>query len=209
MEQLITKLKLELQKPLPGPVAQFFMAPSGRKNTPIESLKTEQYKQSAVLIVFCKDVNNELFIPLIERVAYNGAHSAQISFPGGKYEQADGTLEQTAIRECFEEIGLNSGVEVIGKLTHLFIPVSSFFVEPYVAFCTVSNPKIIIQKREVKSVLKLKINQLLDEGTLKNGTIEVEDYKIKTPYFLVGGNKIWGATAMILNELKVMLKTTL
>ena len=208
MEQLITKLKFELQKPLPGALAQYFMAPDGRKNTAIKSLKTGQYKQSAVLIVFCMDANNELFIPLIERVAYKGVHSAQISFPGGKYEQSDGNLERTAMRECFEEIGL-SGVEVIGKLTHLFIPVSSFLVEPYVAFCKISNPGIVIQEREVKSALKLGINQLLDENSLKYGTIEAEDYKIKTPYFLVGGNKIWGATAMILNELKVMLKTIL
>ena len=205
LELFINKLKSELQKPLPGTAAQYLMAPVTRPKTDIENLTPDQYRPSAVLILFCKDENDNLFIPLTERIAYKGVHSAQISFPGGKYEKEDGDLEHTALRECFEEIGLRDNIEVIGKLTRLFIPVSSFLVEPYVTFCTLKNPVIVGQEREVKSIVKLSIEKLLDENGVEHGTVETTDYKIKTPYFLVEGHKIWGATAMILSELKTLL----
>lgn len=205
MEQFINKLKAELQKPLPGIEAQYAMAPVTRPKYDIENLAPEEYRPSAVLILFCIDENDQMFIPLIERFEYIGAHSAQISLPGGKYEKEDGDLQNTALRECFEEIGLRDEVEVIGKLTRLFIPVSSFLVEPYVAFCKIKTPTFIPHEREVKNVLKLSVQKLLDENTIEEGTVQATNYKIKTPYFLVEGNKVWGATAMILNELKTIL----
>lgn len=206
MELLINKLKIELHKPLPGIPAQYEMAPVSRPKINVESLEVGQYRQSAVMIVFCRDENDQVFIPLIERFAYKGAHSAQISFPGGKYEDVDENLQNTAIRECFEEIGLQNEIEVIGKLTQLYIPVSSFLVEPYIGFCKVKDPALFPHEREVKNILKLSINKLMDESLLEQGVVEAEDYKIKTPYFLVEGNKVWGATAMMLNELKTILK---
>lgn len=206
MEQLLNKLKIQLQKPLPGFPAQYEMAPVSRPKINVENLERGQYKSSAVLILFCLDENNDSFIPLIERFSYIGAHSAQISFPGGKYEEHDGNLQNTAIRECFEEIGLQNDIEVIGKLTDLFIPVSSFLVAPYIGFCKISNPPLFPHEREVKSILKLSVEILLKEKIIEHGVVETDDYKIKTPYFLVEGNKVWGATAMMLNELRTILK---
>ncbi len=208
MELNVNKLKAKLQKPLPGIAAQYQMAPVSRPKFDIENMTEDQYRPSAVMILFCRDEQDDLFIPLIERHAYKGTHSAQISFPGGKYETADENLQNTAIRECFEEIGLKEEIEIIGKLTRLFIPVSGFLVEPYVAVCKIKNPMIIPQEREVKSILKLKISQLLDDLIIEEGTVQASEYKIKTPYFLVEGNKVWGATAMMLNELKTVLKAT-
>jgi 8-oxo-dGTP pyrophosphatase MutT (NUDIX family) len=201
----INKLKNELQNPLPGIQAQYEMAPVSRPRFDIENLSEDQYRPSAVMILFCLDNDGEYFIPLIERMAYNGTHSAQVSFPGGKYEAADENLQNTAIRECFEEIGLKEEIEIIGKLTRLFIPVSGFLVEPYVGFCKIKDPIIIPQEREVKSVLKLSLSQLLDDSIIEEGLVQASEYKIKTPYFLVEGNKVWGATAMMLNELKAVL----
>ncbi|MEO6303771.1 MAG: CoA pyrophosphatase [Bacteroidia bacterium] len=206
MELFINILKTELQKPLPGLEAQYAMAPMSRPKLDVENLTTDQYKPSAVLVLFCIDEKEEIFIPLIERFAYEGAHSAQISLPGGKYEKEDGNLENTALRECFEEIGLRDEIEVIGKLTRLFIPVSSFLVEPYVAFCKIKNPVYLPHEREVKSIIKLPLKKLMDQATVEEGNVPVNDFKIKTPYFLVEGNKVWGATAMILSELKTILK---
>ncbi len=205
MELNVNKLKAELQKPLPGITAQYQMAPVSRAKFDIENMTEDQYKPSAVMILFCRDERDDLFIPLIERHAYKGTHSAQISFPGGKYETADENLQNTAIRECFEEIGLKEEIEIIGKLTRLFIPVSGFLVEPYVGICKMTNPIITPQEREVKSILKLKASQLLDDLIIEEGTVQASGYKIKTPYFLVEGNKVWGATAMMLNELKTVL----
>lgn len=182
------------------------MAPVSRPKFDIENLSDDQYRPSAVMILFCKDELDEIFIPLIERHAYKGTHSAQISFPGGKYEVEDENLQNTAIRECFEEIGLKEEIEIVGKLTRLFIPVSGFLVEPYVGICKIKNPVVIPQEREVKSVLKLSLSQLLDDSIIEEGVVQAGEYKIKTPYFLVEGNKVWGATAMMLNELKIVLK---
>lgn len=205
MEQLINKLKIELQKPLPGLIAQYAMAPVSRQLIDTDSLEAHQYKSSAVMVLVCEDDNGNVFIPLIERFAYEGFHSAQVSFPGGKFDEQDVSLQNTAIRECFEEIGLSNEIEVIGKLTRLFIPVSGFLIEPYIGFCKIKNPVLIPHEREVKSILKLSLNDLMDNNILEHGIIETDAYKIKTPYFLVEGNKVWGATAMILSELKTIL----
>ncbi|MBL7921488.1 MAG: CoA pyrophosphatase [Bacteroidia bacterium] len=209
MELNVNKLKTELQKPLPGIPAQYQMAPVSRPKFDVENLSEDQYRPSAVMILFCKDELDDFFIPLIERHAYKGTHSAQISFPGGKYEVEDENLQNTAIRECFEEIGLKEEIEILGKLTRLFIPVSGFLVEPYVGICKIKNPVVIPQEREVKSVLKLSLSQLVDDSIIKEGVVQAGEYKIKTPYFLAEGNKVWGATAMMLNELKTVLKAIL
>jgi 8-oxo-dGTP pyrophosphatase MutT (NUDIX family) len=205
LELLLNKLKIELRSALPGVDAQYLMAPVSRARIDLASLEIGQYRPSAVLILFCSDDKNNLFIPLIERLAYVGAHSAQISFPGGKYEDGDGDLQNTAVRECFEEIGLRDEIEIIGKLTPLYIPVSGFLVEPYIGFCKIINPPMVPHEREVKNVLELSLNNLLDEKLIELGTVEVDGNKIKTPYFLVEGHKVWGATAMILSELKTIL----
>ncbi len=207
MIQILNKLKIELQKPLPGWPAQYGMAHVTRKKTDLADLNEQQYRPSAVMVLFCLDKDDNLFIPLMERVPYKGVHSAQVSFPGGKYETEDGDLKNTALRECFEEIGLRDEVEVIGKLTRLYIPVSNFLVEPYVGFCKIKDPKIIPHEREVKNILKLQMQKLMDDATIEQGIVEADGFKIKAPYFLVEGNKVWGATAMILNELKTILRT--
>ncbi|MDO8999095.1 MAG: CoA pyrophosphatase [Bacteroidota bacterium] len=206
MEELINKLKIELKKTLPGIEVQYEMAPLSRPRVDVKTLEKSQYQLSAVLIVFCLDEDGNVFIPLIERGVYNGLHSGQIGFPGGKFETSDENLQNTAIRECYEEIGLGSGIEIIGKLTSLFIPVSSFLVEPYVGVCKNKGPLMIPHEQEVKNVLKLFLNNLMNINTIELGELEVDGNKIKTPYFLVEGYKVWGATAMILNELKTILE---
>lgn len=195
-----------MQQTLPGEEAQYRMAPLHRQRIEVETLQVEQYRPSAVMIVFCEDEDGELYIPLIERMSYNGAHSAQISLPGGKYDPKDLKHEQTALRECFEEIGI-SDIEVIGNLTKLFIPVSNFIVYPYLGVCRIKSPVMTIDKREVKTLLKLKVNDLMKEDTIEKGSIELfSNLVIKTPWFNVEGHKVWGATAMILSELKAILK---
>ena len=206
MEQFINKLKIELNKGLPGTSAQYEMAPILRPKIKIENLTPNDYKLSAVMILFCVNENNDLFIPLIERIAYNGVHSAQISFPGGKYEDKDLNTLNTAIRECKEEIGISNQIEILGKLTPLFIPVSGFLVEPYIGFINSINPDFSLNAREVKTILNLNVKNLLDDNFKKEGLIEGSNYKSNVPYFEINGYKVWGATAMMLSELKTILK---
>lgn len=200
----INSLKNALLKPLPGENIQLQMAPSTRPNININSLKITDYKQSAVMVVLCRDETDTFFIPLIERETYNGTHSGQISLPGGKFDIEDLNLETTARRECFEEIGLQN-IEVLGKLTQVYIPVSGFLVQPYLGYCTATNLTFVKHQREVKTILKLNIKTLIDDTIIKNGSV-TNDVNLKHPYFEANNYKIWGATAMILNEVKVLLK---
>lgn len=207
LEQTINRLKKALEQKLPGQDAQYLMAPQNRERIERELMKTGQYKPSAVMILFCEDEEGRLFIPLTERRTYDGAHSGQVSLPGGKYDAADGDLSETARRECYEEIGV-SELEILGKLTELHIPVSGFLVQPFVGYCKLKNPEMIQHQREVKQILKLELNHLLDDASIEQGTIEISgNLKIKTPWFDVQGYRVWGATAMILSELKELMKT--
>lgn len=196
-----------LEKDLPGQDAQYLMAPLNRERIEPEILKVSHYKPSAVMILLCEDEHDQLFIPLTQRMTYNGAHSGQVSLPGGKYDPLDGDLMTTATRECYEEIGVKD-LEVLGKLTELYIPVSSFRVQPYLAACRIKNPVMINQEREVKTILRMHLTALLSGDTVKHGSIEVmENLRVKTPWFDVNGHQVWGATAMILSELKELMKT--
>ncbi|MCC6372244.1 MAG: CoA pyrophosphatase [Bacteroidia bacterium] len=206
MEHFLNKVKNALQKGLPGMDAQYKMAPVNRQKTDLESRNTLNYRQSAVIILFCCDENNHIYIPLIVRKTYKGAHSGQVSFPGGKFEEQDESLENTALRECFEEIGINA-IEILGPLTELYIPVSGFKVQPYVAFCNTPNPLLTPQEREVESLLKLKVTDLLKDEIVKEGSVKLSSHtKMTVPYFEVENHQVWGATAMMLNELKHLLK---
>lgn len=198
-----------MQKTLPGQDVQFVMAPLKRVRTDLGSLRPEDYRLSAVMILFCLDEHDNWFLPLTERYSYNGAHSGQVSLPGGKFEPIDVITENTAIRECFEEIGVKEEIEIVGKLTKLFIPVSGFMVEPFVGICRRKNPLFSANEREVKTIIRLRITDLLNHSIVRTGTIDLpgveKEMKIKTPYFAAGDYKIWGATAMILNELKTVI----
>jgi 8-oxo-dGTP pyrophosphatase MutT (NUDIX family) len=206
-EAFINKLKQKLKSDLPGEAAQYMMAPLQRKNTVEVGSLNERCRLSAVLLLVCED-NGKLFLPLIQRQVYSGVHSAQVSLPGGKYDELDGSLENTALRECYEEIGIKENIELGGGLTKLYIPVSNFLVQPYVGFCFEDGPMLLPHEREVKRIIRLPLEDLLKEELVKNGVIEnLLGNKLKAPYFEIEGLQVWGATAMILNEFKAVLKS--
>ena len=209
MELVIKKLKAELQKTLPGEAAQYKMAPLGRTKNDYAAQAFLAYRSSAVMILFCLDKDDKWFIPLTQRFSYQGAHSGQISFPGGKADLADLSLEETARRECYEEIGIKEDVEIVGSLTSLHIPVSGYLVAPFVGICKIKDPNFVASEREVQAIIRLQINNLLANSIVSSGRMEVEgtnNFKIDAPYFDVDTYKIWGATAMILNELREIIR---
>lgn len=207
MEQLINNLKKRLKAELPGAEAQYKLAPLNRKKPqPIGELATD-YRKSAVMILLCLDAELNWYIPLIERMAYEGVHSAQISFPGGKHEDYDVDLKQTALRECDEEIGLNN-IELLGELSDLYIPVSKFLVKPFIGLNLEPNPVFKPQPREVNRVLHLPLNKLLEDKIIEWGDVPAQNgMRINVPYIGLESKKIWGATAMILSELREVLRT--
>ncbi len=195
------------KNPLPGETAQWRMAHLKREQVSETEYTRRNAKKSAVLILICKE-EDDFFIPLTQRFEYKGVHSNQVSLPGGKFEERDETLVNTAIRECNEEIGVETNIEILASLTPVYIPVSNFLVQPYVGIYEVVNPIFIPQETEVKTILKLKINDLLEDNIEKETYLEpTPGYKFKTPYFEVEGRIVWGATAMMLSEFKAVLKS--
>jgi 8-oxo-dGTP pyrophosphatase MutT (NUDIX family) len=198
-------LQDKLGKPLPGIDAQYEMAPATRERYPIELIDPSSYRKSAVMLLIYQ-TESGLYIPLTKRHMYEGKHSGQISLPGGKYEESDESLLNTALRELNEEIGIDDGIEVLGGLTPVYIPVSNFYVEPFVGLYTKSEINFNSNTREVKELIQLNLDVLKSDAIVESeGIVHGDGYKLKTPYFNVEGNIVWGATAMILNEFKKLI----
>jgi 8-oxo-dGTP pyrophosphatase MutT (NUDIX family) len=207
MNDLPALLKSRLTKPLPGEMAQYLMAPRYRTRGSFRDIDVSSYRISAVMILLCARNEGQWFIPLTLRHDYEGVHSSQISLPGGKKEEGDSSLADTALRECYEEIGIQGTVEILGALSPLHIPVSRYIVHPFIGINAQHLITYQSHEREVKAIIELPLNVLLDKNTQQSGTITVgENRTIEAPYFFVEGHKVWGATAMILSELKGLLE---
>lgn len=204
-DEFVSQLVDALSRPLPGEEAQYRMAPAGRATAKQIIHNLDEYRNSSVLVLLypCDDTIKTV---LLKRHDYQGVHSGQVGFPGGKQDEGE-TLMQTALREANEEIGLDeSDVTVIGQLTRLFIPVSRFMVQPFVAV-TSSCPEFIPDPFEVKQLIEVSIDVLLDKGTIAfDSLLQRNGMKIKTPYYAVEGHVVWGATAMIISELTAVLE---
>lgn len=141
------------------------------------------------------------------RPNYGGVHSGQISFPGGKQEDFDASVIDTALREANEELGiLSENVEIIGTLTNLFIPPSNFIVTPVIG---VSNnmPSFYPDKKEVEEVIIINFLEFFCKSTLEKMDFVVSDnLTFSAPCYKIGKYKIWGATAMIISELVELIK---
>jgi len=205
---LLNNLKSGLNGKLPGASAQKELAPINRSLTDPALLKLGEYKPSAVMILLFKNQQNEWQFPLIQRLEYEGVHGGQMALPGGKQEEADKDLEQTAIRECCEEIGVAGKIHLLGKLSPLYIPVSAYLVQPFVSYLENTEPEFYPQVSEVQAIFPIKLQDLLNENNLTKGEIPVRGTSIHAPYFRFENKIIWGATAMILNEMKALLKAT-
>ena len=142
----------------------------------------------------------------MQRPDYNGVHSGQISFPGGKKEPEDEDVIKTALREAYEETGVDRDkVDVISTLTPLFIPVSNMIVTPVVGWIN-KKPAFNLKSEEVLFLIDADLKKLLDPSIVKLKPFEIRGERLEVKYFDYEGNTIWGATAMILHELLVILR---
>lgn len=202
----VNQLESLLNMELPGEDAQFSMAPITRKRLIDVSLENYNPKQSAVLILMFPE-NNSIHTILIQRGKYEGVHSGQIAFPGGRFEDGDLDLKQTALRESAEEIGiLPESISIIGCLTDVYITPSNFLVKPYIGV-TSQKPDFIIDTNEVENIIPVDLFSLNDKNIRKEKSImQSAGYKIKTPYFDIEGLTVWGATAMMISELNAVVE---
>ena len=192
---------------LPGEQAHTEVMPVNRKFTSEGLQKAESLRQSAVGVILYPQ-ESTINSVLIQRPDYEGTHSNQVSFPGGKMDDTDEDLEYTARRECFEEVDLPLGLGTrIGELTNVYIPVSNFVVQPYVFFVD-ELPQLTPDTREVQSIISFDVFKLVEEETLKTTDIRFKQGFIRknVPYYDINGHVVWGATAMMLSELKAILK---
>ncbi|MFQ6673242.1 MAG: NUDIX hydrolase [Fidelibacterota bacterium] len=200
--QLVRFLEKQLAGPLPGAEAQEKMAPVPR-TVPSYSRPEEAAIPSAVLILMFPSEDRWFFV-LTERSSDVEHHQGQVSLPGGAQEGGE-SLQQTALRETEEELGIDSqGVTVLGKLTPLFIPVSGFRVHPFVGWAH-GELEMHPDPVEVRSVHFAPVDQLLDEGLVTRETREIGGIEIDVPYFQFDTVKVWGATAIILSEFREII----
>ncbi len=165
---------------------------------------------AGVLALFYPDDELVTRFALILRKTYRGVHSGQVGLPGGKKEEEDHDFEATALRETEEEIGvLRSKIRVIKELTEVFIPPSNFVVKPYLGF-TEERPQFQLQPDEVEDIIEVYLQELLEDA---NTTVQQlsTSYasKIQVPAYKLQGQVVWGATAMMLSELKELLRGAL
>lgn len=202
IQEIKNKLLAIHPKDFPGGNAHREMTPYKKDLV----LKTESPRLSAVMVLVYSS-NEQSEILLLKRSDYQGVHSAQVSFPGGKKDESDSSLLFTACRELEEETGILQGnIEVVTELSPMFIPPSNFMVHPFVGFCE-SLPKIVLNERESQYHFGIQLTELLDDKFLSETDITTSYGKMKNvPYFRLNNEIIWGATAAILNELKWILK---
>jgi len=196
---LVDQLKASLADTLPGRDVQFRMAPSARPPEP-----PYEMIPAAVLIALYEKEGNWHF-PLIHRVEDGYPHGGQISLPGGRLEAKERSID-AALREAEEEIGIDpTNLQVLGKLTPLPIPVSGYTATPVIAFLN-ESPSYRLQPSEVQAILIADLQELADP---ENEHVESRSFFGKPstiPFFWLGGHKVWGATAMMLSELREILQ---
>ena len=195
---------------LPAAEAHYIMAPLERiESIKILELKTKNPKIAAVMMLFYPK-NGRTHLVLIVRNSYEGVHSAQIAFPGGKFETKDQTYEITALRETYEEIGIHpDSIEIIRPFTHLYIQPSNFLVYPFLGICK-EEIFFIPDKSEVAEIIELSLSVFLGDEVLVSVNISTSyANNIMVPAFKIGEHIVWGATAMMLSELKEVLKKVL
>lgn len=205
-EQFIKALSKRLKEPLPGAQAHNKMASKLRLNKLKFNDDSSNAILSGVLILLYKD-ENILKTVFILRQSYDGVHSGQVSFPGGRMEEADNSLIDTALREANEEVNIDPDkVRILGTLSEMYIPPSNFLVLPVIGYQD-SRPNFIAEKSEVAEIIESDLDFLFDDDFIKETVLDVRGYKIQAPFFDVNGQIVWGATAMILSELKEVIES--
>ena len=204
-EGLIDKISQKLEGPLPGEAAHERMLATAINGSRLRMRHEKPPRLGGVMILLYEH-DGDVYLPLMRRPDYDGVHSGQVSFPGGKHEKEDADLIETAIRETEEEIGVHrSQIEVIGTMSEFFISASNFQVLPVVGYVS-GRPSFVPDPVEVAAVIEAPLSDLLNPGYQRVKEMDVRGYRLRTPYFDVMGNTVWGATAMMLSEFVEVLQ---
>ncbi len=205
LDEIEDKIRHRLSSPLPGELAHTTL-----RAVPVGSLipKFEHKlppRLGGVLILLYQDEGIIRF-PLIKRPEYLGAHSGQISFPGGKAEPGEDAV-QAALREGEEEIGIKrEKLNVLGTLSNFLVIPSNFIITPVIATLN-SQPDFIPDAYEVAKILSGSVEELVHDDAIKQQEIlAAGQFRMMAPHFAIDGEIVWGATAMVLNEFRMILR---
>jgi 8-oxo-dGTP pyrophosphatase MutT (NUDIX family) len=208
LQELSGKLRERLLLPLPGGDAHepFRAAPVGDVR-PLFDHTLPPRPGGVMILLYEQDAR--IHFPLIKRAEYVGAHSGQISLPGGKAEPGERPVD-AALRECQEEIGIDSAsISVLGQLSDFFVMPSNFMVTPVIGVLH-ERPVFKPDSYEVVRILEADIASIIHDGAMKQKEIlAAGKYRMIAPHFEIDGEIVWGATAMMLNEFRLIVKEVL
>jgi 8-oxo-dGTP pyrophosphatase MutT (NUDIX family) len=205
LAQLVDRLSTRLLNPLPGGDAhETFRAMPVGDVKPLFNHSLPP-KPGGVIILMYED-NGVIKFPLTKRAEYTGAHSAQVSLPGGKAEPGEDAIA-TALRECEEEIGIDrNDIKVIGKLSDFFVMPSNFMVTPVLAYLD-RKPLFKPDPYEVARILEGEVQQIIQDSAVRQKEIMAAGrFRMNAPHFEIEGEIVWGATAMMLNEFRFIVR---
>jgi 8-oxo-dGTP pyrophosphatase MutT (NUDIX family) len=185
-----------------GAAARFRMSPElsyGRHAGPAPH---DARHAAVVLLLF--ERNGRWHIPLTERSQTLTRHGGQMSLPGGSIDKGE-TSEQAALRELHEELGIETNVQILGRLADCYIYASNFLVTPWLATIP-TDPQWKPHDREVQRIVELPLETLLDDAAIGQTTIVRGPLQFHAPCIQFESACIWGATSVILCELADVLR---
>ncbi|MBT4317958.1 MAG: CoA pyrophosphatase [Candidatus Marinimicrobia bacterium] len=202
INRLVKLLEERLKEPLPGTSAHLITKVQSKIEFNFPESSKDAKKASVLILLF--PYSNNIHFFLTQRTLSVEHHKGQISLPGGTCEKNEKTIN-TALRETEEEIGVDKNeVEIIGELTPFFTPTSGFIVHPFIGWCN-RRPKTNKQTDEVHALFSASLSQLLNDQILELENWNLRGYETKVPFYNFDGHKVWGVTAAILSEFKLIL----
>ena len=203
INKIAEQLKARLKKPLPGNKAHLTTRIKTKSEVTFPNTRETAIPAAVLILLF--PFKDEIQFFLTKRTEDVEHHKGQISLPGGIRENNE-TLEKTAVRETKEEVGIDPNTIMnLGSLTPFFIPVTGYIVHPFIGWCK-EKPSTQVHDVEVNQLFSVSISELLDENILQNEEWNIRGYDAIVPYYNFGKCKVWGATAAILSEFKLILK---
>ncbi len=191
--------------PTPAEALLLLRDAAGRTFRPMAPPPGVEPRIGAVLVLLYPD-GNDIRLPLTVRSELLSSHRGEVSLPGGRTDPEDDGPVATAVRECWEELGIPPAtIQIIGTLPSIYIQPSNFSITPVVGW-TDTRPVIHFNDAEVSAILSVTLDELLDPALVVEEDWELRGMPVRVPFFAIGGQKVWGATALMLSDFVARLR---